>query len=160
MIKYCWILSAMMVLSFGCGKKVKEDGNKVVTTPGIVADQCLQYVNKYRINLGLDPLEDSDIITEQSLEHSSAMAQKKRAFGHFQKELRCKRIRNAYGTGWDCGEIVAMGPHSAKDVFNMWLSSNSNRQLIEAAHFTHAGLAFENDRDGVTYWTMMFFSIP
>jgi uncharacterized protein YkwD len=161
MIKTCWILIAMMAISFGCGKKASDDkGTPVVVIPGIVSDEYLMYVNQYRAKLGLNPLEDADIVMEQAQEHASAMADKKRSFGHYQKEIRCRRIRNAYGTGRDCGEIIAMGPRTARELFDNWMSSSSNRQSIEAAHYTHSGLGLKQDRDGVVYWTQMFYSIP
>ena len=160
MSKTCLILIAMMAISLGCGKKASDkNGSPEVIVPELVTDEYLMYVNEYRAKLGLDPLQDSAIVMDQAQEHATAMAQKKRSFGHFQKEIRCRRIRNNYGVGRDCGEIIAMGPRTARELFNSWMSSSSNRQSLEAAHYTHSGLGLQQDRDGVMYWTQMFYSI-
>jgi uncharacterized protein YkwD len=149
----------MMILA-GCGKKVKEDGAPEVLTPGIIADQYLEYVNNHRIKLGLHVLQRAEIIDEQSFEHSRAMAGKKRTFGHYGRALRCRKIQIEFGVGNECGEIVSMGPKDGLAVFQAWMDSDAHRQMIEAAHFTHTGLGFEPDDEGVMYWTQMFYGVP
>ena len=161
MRKNCWILIAMMALSFGCGKKATEDGpGRVITQLGIIAEQFQLSMNNHRIKLGLNPLEASEVMEEHAFEHARAMAGKKRSFGHYGKGLRCQKIREAFGMGSQCGEIIAMGPKTPGEVFDMWIKTTAHRQLIEAAHYTHTGLGYEKDADGVMYWTLMFFAIP
>ena len=157
----CWILIALLSFSFGCGKKATEDGPRTaVIIPGVLADQFLLHVNEHRIKLGLNPLESAEVIEEQAFEHSRAMAAKKRSFGHYGKGLRCQKIRDAFGSGRQCGEIIAMGPNGPQEVFDLWIRTTAHRQLLEAAHYTHSGLGFEKDADGVMYWTLIFYAIP
>jgi uncharacterized protein YkwD len=124
-----------------------------------INQEYLLLVNDHRISLGLSPLSYSVIVEEVGHVHSKGMALHTRPFGHYGLSLRCRRLRNRLGPVKKCGEVVAMGQKDLKAVFQAWLDSPKHREALVEPSYTHTGLSFSKDRDGVIYWTQMFVEL-
>ena len=58
---------------------------------------------------------------------------------------------------WRCGENIAKGGDSCKEVFDSWISSEEHRALILDPDMKYMSLANSED-GGVTYWEMLMFN--
>lgn len=124
----------------------------------VVVDKYLQLVNNHRMKLGLRPVEPAPLIEEVALGHSQEMAQGQVLFGHWGWRGRCAELRTRLN-GNLCGEIVARGQRDHEAVFNAWLNSPHHREVIEGETYTHTGLGYIADRNGMIYWTQLFLTI-
>ncbi len=155
----------LLVLGAACGKGFKQDDSESSSRASQESDsysinqQYISLVNEYRIRKKLTPLSNQVIIEEAAEAHSKGMALHTRPFGHYGFSLRCRRLYNRLGSTKACGEVVAKGHKSAKEVLNAWLKSPIHRQHIEASYYTHTGLGVHKDSNGEMYWTQIFVEL-
>lgn len=148
----------VLLLFFSCGKNSKKSEPEVFQET-ITHHTYLDLVNDHRFNLGLHALENSLIIEETALTHSSNMAKGKVRFGHSGMKKRCRRLQDELRST-ACGEIVAKGQKTAEEVFNAWMNSPDHRRTIEGQEYTHTGLGFNQNSQGQIFWTQIFLKLP
>ena len=158
----------LMSLTLACGKgfekkKSKPESNRQEQGDeeygATLAAEYAELVNEHRIKLKLRPLTYNAIIEDVARSHSKSMALGTRPFGHIGFSSRCRQIKNRLGSWIICGEVVAMGQKSAKDVFRAWLDSPRHRRELENPDFTHTGLGIHKDSKGRIYWTQMMVEL-
>ncbi len=159
----------LMSLTLACGKgfdkkkKAKPESNRQEQgDEEYGAKRAAEYVellNEYRIKLKLRPLSYNTIIEDVAKSHSKAMAVGTRPFGHIGYLNRCRQIKNRLGPYELCGEVVAMGQKSAKEVFIAWIKSPRHRRKLENPAVTHTGLGIQKDSKGRIYWTQMMLGL-
>lgn len=119
----------------------------------------MELVNNHRLSIGKWALIHSDQLARIVEIHSIDMAKKTVAFGHDGFSERCSDSRRAMGGGNWCGENVAMGQKSPKDVFNAWMNSSGHRANIEQSRATHTGFGYAKSSNGTYYWTQIFLEL-
>jgi uncharacterized protein YkwD len=151
------ILALILLLTaVSCGKSSDNSSKTRLREP--VSDSTYFFLlNEYRMKLGLRPLTYSDNIEDLALEHSEWMGQTV-VFGHNGWKERCRKLRTDL-EAVNCGEIVARGQETAKEVLEAWLSSAPHKKSIENPEWTHTGIGVAIGTDGQTYWTQMFIKI-
>jgi uncharacterized protein YkwD len=153
-----------LLLCVACGKGFKNDESQSSRSNQesdaySVNQQYISLVNEYRIRKKLSPLSSQVLIEEAAEAHSKGMALHTRPFGHYGFSLRCRRLSSRLGVTKACGEVVAKGHKSAKEVLSAWLKSPIHRQHIEANYYTHTGLGVHKDSNGEMYWTQIFIEL-
>lgn len=124
-----------------------------------VIEEYAQLVNDYRHDVGLNALRYSKEIEGEAQLHSQSMATGGVAFGHTGSSSRCKKIITAFGRGNLCGEIVAMGQKTPKEVFKAWMNSPAHKSKIDNSRYTHTGVGFAKNAKGAIYWTQIFLEV-
>lgn len=144
------------------GRGLANDGVKVgsddLLEVGTIVDWnsiFLNLVNDHRKLLGLRRLIDNEAMTALASQHSKDMAAKGVSFGHKGFQERCSVIAAELGGTTACGENVGFGDKTPEEVFNSWMSSKKHRKHIENPKFTHSGMGYGVDSNGIHFWTHM-----
>lgn len=122
-------------------------------------DEYLEMINDLRNKEGVDPLIYSEVIEEVAQAHADKMAKGLVAFGHTGSTARCQQIITEMGPANLCGEIVAKGQASAKEVFAAWTSSTTHKSKILNRRYTHTGLGISKSSEGVSFWVEIFLEV-
>lgn len=124
-----------------------------------VSSEYMDLVNTRRISLGLNPLILHEELSQIAQTHSQNMATGKVSFGHTGFTERCNQARDVMSGGNLCGEIVANGQSSPKEVYEAWMNSSGHRQKIEESRYMYTGLGYFKNSEGKMYWTQIFLEI-
>ena len=120
--------------------------------------EMLGFVNEYREQYDMQPVYGLDELDAAAAVRAAELAQK---FDH----VRPDEKESAYSTAlsdaglrwWRCGENIAKGGSSSKEVFDSWISSEEHRAVILDPDMKYMSLAkSENGSD--TYWEMLAFN--
>ena len=117
----------------------------------------LDYVNQYRKNKGLAPLQMLPVIVEEALRHSKNIADEKVAFGHDGFDGRADRLMGKIASSNAIAENVAYGKFSAQEVVNRWIESAGHRKNIEGK-YTLTGIGIVRRNDGYLFFTQIFIN--
>ena len=164
MLKFI-LIGTLVLLVTSCGKGF--DSNKSLSTREtqtvdpmfVLKEDLLDLINNHRSKLRLRPLIESHFIEDTAQLHSINMGKLRRPFGHYGFSTRCRRIKELHGQGNACGEIIAMGQKSAREVFKAWMLSPVHRKEIENPFYTHTGIGLYKNSTDTLYVTEMFLQI-
>lgn len=133
-------------------------GSAPTPTESALESDIHQLVNRHRAARRLPPLEWDPRIAAAAREHSRAMAEGRRAFGHDGFEERAEAVRRFMAIR-SLAENVAYdsrtGPELATHVVDGWIASTGHRQNIEGGS-THTGIGVARNAEGVRYFTQIF----
>lgn len=155
-----FILMGLLIGTLSCGKN-NSSGSKALSPyreearTGALERDYFLLMNSHRATRGLPALQYSLSIEGVAAEHSTYMSGGPGRFGHRGWQDRCRRLNETHRSE-NCGEIVAMGQETSKDVLNSWINSPAHREMIESPDFTHTGVGIKRNERGVIYWTQMF----
>ncbi|CAH0993998.1 hypothetical protein EMA8858_00105 [Emticicia aquatica] len=115
----------------------------------------LDFVNQYRKEKNLPPLQMVSIISSEALRHSKNIADGKVPFGHDGFEERATRVMNQIKFSNAIAENVAYGKFTAQEVVNRWIQSAGHRKNIEGK-YTLTGVGIVRRKDGYLFFTQIF----
>lgn len=153
------VMVLFALLSFSCSTDNVDDKVNSVNTAIVIPEaktielEILDLINDYRLNLGLNPLNDMGIIKSQAYNHTEYMlAQNSVSHDNF-FQRKSFLVNNA---GADVvSENVAYGFTSAQSVVNAWLNSDGHRANIEG-DFTDFDISAEKNEQGYWFYTNIF----
>lgn len=158
-IKFLPIMALVALLTFSCStESFPEETIDTMSLPVPPAAkqieiEILELINSHRINTGLTPLMNHNIIKAVAYTHTDYMVASN-SVGHdnfFQRKNSL--IQNASAT--KVSENVAYAFNSAESVVNAWLNSDGHRQNIEG-DFTDFDISAEQNDEGKWYFTNIF----
>ena len=120
--------------------------------------EMLGYVNELRVQYDMEPVYGLDELDKASAVRAEELAQN---FSHTRPDEKESPYTSALGKAglswWHCGENIAKGGESAKDVFDTWISSKDHRAVILDPDMKYLSLA--NFSDGAdNYWELLMFN--
>jgi uncharacterized protein YkwD len=118
------------------------------TGPPGCAVQSLDRLNALRAQNGSRAVADDQLAVQYACNWSAQMA----ATGNFAHSAGTSRSVAVGGCG--NGENIAAGPPSY-DLFDLWVNSASHFNNMVNPQYTHAGVGYVTDAQGVTYGTMV-----
>lgn len=119
--------------------------------------ETMTVINKYRISVGLKPLEKINHMSFKSEEHVNYMITNN-VVNHNDFVARSENIMKTLGAK-TVSENIAYNYNTPEAVLNAWLASPSHKANIEGNH-THFGIAIkENPTNGRKYYTNIFAKI-
>ena len=115
--------------------------------------EIMELINAYRINEGLNPLEDHSTVKAVASTHTDYMVEVANVShdNFFQRKQSLESNAEAN----EVTENVAYGYSSAESVVNAWLNSPSHKENIEG-DFTDFDVSAEQNNDGKWYFTNIF----
>lgn len=123
-------------------------------------DEYLVHLNQYRQEKGRKELIYSSEISMEARGHSDEMSSGKISLGHEGSLERCENIKNFFVGAISCTEIVARGSTNPLNVFVTWKNSPVHERIFSDSRYTHTGISFSKDQNGVAYWTQIFVEMP
>ncbi|WP_179006677.1 CAP domain-containing protein [Winogradskyella forsetii] len=115
--------------------------------------EIMELINAYRINEGLNPLQNHSTVKAVAFTHTDYMIEVNNV-SHDNFFLRQQSLQ-ANASANVVSENVAYGFNSAASVVNAWLNSPSHRENIEG-DFTDFDVSAEKNAEGKWYFTNMF----
>ncbi len=115
--------------------------------------EIMELINAYRINQGLNPLNEHSTVKAVAYTHTDYMVEVNNVShdNFFQRKQSLQINANANIVS----ENVAYGFSSAESVVNAWLNSPSHRENIEG-DFTDFDISAEKNNEGKWYFTNIF----
>jgi len=120
-----------------------------------INDSILIYINAYRKNQALPPLQLDTILCSIATKHSARMSTKLIPFGHYDFEKRMKDIFVFLPNTKASSENVAYGKLSAAAVVNGWINSPPHQKNIKG-NYNYTGIGVAKDSSGIFYFTQIF----
>lgn len=115
--------------------------------------EVLELINEYRINSGLNPLNNNNTVKAVAYTHSDYMREVDNV-SHDNFYARKQSLQNNQNAQI-VTENVAFGYTSAESLVNAWLNSPSHRSNIEGS-YTDFDISAEQNEDGDWYYTNIF----
>ncbi|WP_397362615.1 CAP domain-containing protein [Olleya sp. R77988] len=115
--------------------------------------KILELINQHRISIGLNVLENHDLIKGQAYSHTDYMIDINEVNHDFFYSRKSYLVNNADATR--VSENVAYGYTSAESVVNAWLNSDGHRGNIEG-DFTNFEISAELGENNKWYFTNIF----
>lgn len=116
--------------------------------------EILDLINQHRSTLGLNTLEQLNVISNVADTHTSYMIENDQvSHDNFNQRVA---LLTSNANAKNVGENVAYGFHSAQGVVSGWLNSEAHRAIIENSEYTHFGIAIEKNTSGRNYFTQIF----
>ena len=157
--KFLPIMALVALLTFSCStESFPEETIDTMSLPippaaKTIEIEILELINAHRINQGLTPLMNHNIIKAVAYTHTDYMVESN-SVGHdnfFQR----KNSLMANASATKVSENVAYAFNSAESVVNAWLNSDGHRQNIEG-DFTDFDISAEQNDEGKWYFTNIF----
>lgn len=153
-------MALIALLSFSCSTdSIEEDKIEALTNSTFVPQtkvieiEILELINAHRISLGLNTLNNMNIIKAQAFGHTDYMIDKEEV-SHDNFLARKEVLSNNTGAS-SVGENVAFAFSSPESVVNAWLNSDGHRHIIEG-DYTDFDISAEKDENGKWYYTNIF----
>ena len=123
----------------------------------ILENQTMDLINKHRVSIGLNSLQQINYVSLKSEEHDNYMITNN-VVNHNDFVARSEDIMNVVGAK-TVGENIAYNYNTAQSVFDAWLASSVHKANIEG-DFTHFGISIRtNPTTGTKYYTNIFVKI-
>lgn len=119
--------------------------------------EILDLVNAHRESIGLKTLSTLTIVSGVADGHTNYMIESGK-ISHDNFAERAQELMNN-ANAKSVGENVAYGYTTAESVVNGWLNSDSHREVIETASYTHFGISTNTNSEGRNFFTQMFVKI-
>lgn len=153
------LVALLAVLTFSCSTDSIDDkaeyltANLVVPTPTPFELEILELINNHRLSVGLNPLQNMDLIKSQTFNHADYMAENLKISHDYFFERSAFLKQKAGAT--KVSENVAYGFTSAQSLVSAWLNSESHKTNIEG-DFTNFDISAEKGSDNKWYYTNIF----
>ena len=121
--------------------------------PKAIELEILELINNHRLSMGLNPLEDMQIIKSVAFSHTDYMVDKDEV-SHHNFFTRSDYLKSNAGAK-KVSENVAFGYSSAESVVKAWIRSDAHKHNLEG-DFTNFDVSAEMNEDGRWYFTNIF----
>ena len=153
------LMTLMAVLSFSCS--TEEMPNDTIESSALLSPpaaktieiEILELINNHRIEVGLNPLHNLNIIKSVALTHTDYMVEINQVNHDNFFQRRNSLIQNASAVS--VSENVAYGYSTAQAVVTAWLNSPSHRENLEG-DYTDFDISAEQNSEGRWYYTNIF----
>ena len=125
------------------------------TNDALIVKNILVYINQYRVEHHLKPLQINHAISEEAKKHSVEMAKHIIPFGHQAFNERIQQLYKQIKQPQAGAENVAYNYKDAQDVVKNWLTSPGHRKNI-AGNYNFTGIGIARDKQGKLYYTQIF----
>ena len=153
------LLVLFAAFTFSCSTNSIDENadalNKSLVVPKAktIEIQILELINNHRLSVGLNPLENMDLIKSQAYNHTEHMVIENQV-SHDNFFERSNFLKTNAGAKI-VSENVAYGYTHAESVVNAWLKSESHKENIEG-DFTDFDISAEQNSEGDWYYTNIF----
>lgn len=152
------VMALLALLTFSCStEEFPEtiDSAKLVNAPvaKTIEIEVLELINNHRIELGLNPLNNLNIVKSVAFTHTGYMVEINQVNHDNFFQRRNSLIQNAGAV--TVSENVAYGYSSAQAVVNAWINSPSHKENIEG-NYTDFDISAEQNSEGRWYYTNIF----
>jgi uncharacterized protein YkwD len=153
------VMALMALLSFSCSTEEMPnemiDSSALVNAPAAktIEIEILELINNHRIAMGLNPLNNLNIIKSVAFTHTDYMVEINQVNHDNFFQRKNSLIQNAGAAR--VSENVAYGYSSAQAVVSAWINSASHRENLEG-DFTDFDISAEQNSEGRWYYTNIF----
>lgn len=139
-------------------KKEKKRTDKITSKMSKDAVEVFHLINDERKKAGLNILKIDDDIQQLADERAQELL---KCFSHDRPDKRsCFSIFDDHKIDYsECGENIAAGQRTPKEVVKAWMQSPPHKQNILDPDFTHIGIGhvLDNQSEYPVYWVQIFW---
>ncbi len=153
------LVALLAVLTYSCSTDSIDDEAELITADLVIPAttpfelEILELINDHRVSIGLNPLQNMDLIKSQAFSHTDYMVETQEvSHDHFYD--RSNFLKKNAGA-LKVSENVAYGYTSAQSLVTAWLKSEGHKANIEG-DFTNFDISAEKGTDGKWYYTNIF----
>ena len=156
---YLPVMVLFAMLSFSCSTEEfpENEANNITLQNAPAAKtieiEILELINAHRIELGLNPLNNLNIIKSVAYSHTDYMVSVNQV--NHDNFFQRKSSLEQHASATKVSENVAYAFSSAQSVVNAWINSEGHRANIEG-DFTDFDISAEQNEDGKWYFTNIF----
>jgi uncharacterized protein YkwD len=158
-IKLLSLMTLMAVLSFSCS--TEELPNETIESSALINApvakaieiEIMELINGHRIEMGLNPLNNLNIIKSVAFTHTDYMVGINQVNHDNFFQRKNSLIQNAGAER--VSENVAYGYNTAEGVVSGWINSPSHKATMEG-DFTDFDISAEQNSEGRWYYTNIF----
>ena len=153
------LVALLAVLSFSCSTDSMDDKADLITADLVIPAttsfelEILELINDHRLSVGLNSLQNMDLIKSQAFSHTDYMVEAQEVSHDYFYDRSNFLKKNAGAI--KVSENVAYGYTSAQSLVNAWLKSDGHKANIEG-DFTNFDISAEMGTDGKWYYTNIF----
>ncbi|WP_111307197.1 CAP domain-containing protein [Confluentibacter sediminis] len=153
------LVALFAVLSYSCSTDSMDDKSDLITADLVIPAttsfelEILELINDHRLSVGLNPLQNMDLIKSQAFSHTDYMVEAQEVSHDYFYDRSNFLKKNAGAV--KVSENVAYGYTSAQSLVNAWLKSEGHKANIEG-DFTNFDISAEKATDGKWYYTNIF----
>lgn len=125
----------------------------VETQTKYIEVEILNLINDHRLSLGLNALNDMNIVKSVAYSHTDYMVDND-VVSHDNFYTRSNYLKSNIGAK-KVSENVAYGYGTAQGVVNAWIKSESHKANLEG-DYTNFDISAEKNKDGRWYYTNIF----
>lgn len=130
------------------------DLNLANETDWHMANEILQYVNEYRLSLGLpEIIKDQQYASAYAVDHTQYMIEQNK-ISHDNFGIRSTGLKNRGARS--VSENVGFGYTDAESLVNAWINSPTHRSVLEG-NYTHSGFGVIQNISGKYFFTQLFY---
>ena len=158
-LKLLSVMTLLALLSFSCSNEEMPiesiDSSSLVNAPAAktIEIEILELINNHRIGVGLNALNNLNIIKSVAYTHTDYMVEINQVNHDNFYQRKNSLMQNAGAA--KVSENVAFGYNSAQSVVNAWINSDAHRANLEG-DFTDFDISAEQNSQGRWYYTNIF----
>ena len=118
--------------------------------------EAMNFINTYRVSVGLNELQQINHISYKSEEHDHYMI-RNNVVNHNDFVARSENLISVLGAK-RVGENIAYNYNTPQSVVKAWLNSPTHKENLEG-DYTHFGISIRTNPDGKKYYTNIFVKI-
>jgi len=153
LIVFCIAISLTSCSTDTMDETFEDSSVLVIPDAKPIEIEILELINQHRISLGLNTLENLNIIKGQAFSHTDYMVNINEVNHDNFYSRKNYLVNNA--NALKVSENVAYGFSSASSVVNAWLNSDGHKRTIEG-DFTDFDISAELDENNKWYFTNIF----
>jgi uncharacterized protein YkwD len=158
------LLAMVFFTTISCSKEesaeIVEESNLSIDlnlaneTDWQMANEILQYVNEYRVSLGLPELQrDQQYASAYAVDHTQYMIEQNK-ISHDNFGVRSTGLKNRGAQS--VSENVGFGYADAASLVNAWINSPTHRSVLEG-NYSHSGFGVIQNDSGKYFFTQIFY---
>ncbi|MEL0644790.1 MULTISPECIES: CAP domain-containing protein [unclassified Olleya] len=153
LIVFCIAISLTSCSTDTMDETFEDSSVLVIPDAKPIEIEILELINQHRISLGLNTLDNLNIIKGQAFSHTDYMVNINEVNHDNFYSRKNYLVNNA--NALKVSENVAYGFSSASSVVNAWLNSDGHKRTIEG-DFTDFDISAELDENNKWYFTNIF----
>ena len=155
-MRLLYAIPVLFVLLFSCTTEPLQDETIIMEAQNniILEQEVLNVVNDYRVSLGLNKLEFSEIAYKYANKHTDYMIAKG-GLSHDNFSARASSINSEISVKM-VAENVAKEYDTAMEAFEGWYKSTNHKKTMEG-EFTHTAVSVKKNAQGDFYYTQLFY---
>lgn len=120
--------------------------------------ELVRLINRSRESAGVKLLEEDYRLTLTAFAQANWMVQNEKLIHRQEMSVLDRIMDHGYESGVCCGELIAAGFSTTREVFDAWMNDRESRKNILYSNFDRIGLGYSRWKAKIPFWCLIFAS--